>query len=542
MAEVIERLDSKKAWRWAVATRAALNSSADSLDSLNVFPIPDRDTGSNLRFTFHAALCSLERSASIKEAPLSIVTDALASASALNARGNSGVILSQMLRGLAEVLAENPQYDEEDLDAKGLALALARMAEHARQGVASPVEGTVLTVADAAAEGALSCARIGGSFNQVVAAALTAAECALQETPRTLPVLDQAGVVDAGGAGYVLMLRVLAETVTGGKAGQRRSDTEQNWKVASRTMTRDTHRTERPQGAGAATGASGNSAVHSREVMFTLPHIGLERRNLLCKELETVGDSVAVTGGANFTTVHIHTCEPGAALELARRHGTPQQVRVTDLHTGSKLLVVASEHTSRAVLTGSGLEVADPAVMKRSVVEEGLPADPEDTVVLIVDTTAQKVDSSPPDDDPRRFILTTGCVISTLAAASVYDSGRPGAENIRTMSLAARGCRTGLIQPSVNSETGGPATWVAVVEDEVVLGTHGETDAVLALTRFLLSPDSEILTLVIGAAADLGRCNSRAGLVALLKEQYPGVELRCLSSEAEEYAFLIGVE
>ena len=215
---MLERLSAADARRWAVVTRAALAARRAEIDALNVFPVPDGDTGTNLYLTFDGALDAVrtenERAGRVEPSSLAEECSALARAMLLTARGNSGVILSQVVRGFAEAIAESGVATA---DGPLVAAALARASERSWRAVTHPVEGTILSVAKAAAEAAAGSATLA----EATESALRGATEALALTTSQLPALQRAGVVDAGGAGYVLLLEALARVAheDGGAGG-----------------------------------------------------------------------------------------------------------------------------------------------------------------------------------------------------------------------------------------------------------------------------------------------------------------------------------
>src|SRR5690606_11836361 len=203
-------LELAAARRWALAARAALAEARDQIDALNVFPVPDGDTGSNMFLTFDGALDVLRGRYQAGQAPTTLHDGLalIARGMLLSARGNSGVILSQLSRGLFEAVAAAGPVEQ--VDPRVLADGFERADSLAWAAVSEPVEGTILSVSRAAARAAGKAAAAPGATVLTVAeAALEAAQEALAETPRQLPVLARAGVVDAGGAGFVVLLRAL---------------------------------------------------------------------------------------------------------------------------------------------------------------------------------------------------------------------------------------------------------------------------------------------------------------------------------------------
>ena len=205
--DVLDQLDAPAVRRWSIAAADALAEHQAEIDELNVFPVPDGDTGTNLALTLRAACDALAADAATTAAD---ALRTLARGAVLGARGNSGVIISQILRGFADAV------DGSVCDAPGLQAALRQAADHAYAAVAEPLEGTILTVARAAADAAATAPAT--ALGDVIKAAVAGASDALDRTTEQLPALARAGVVDAGGRGLVVLLDSLAGVVTGVRA------------------------------------------------------------------------------------------------------------------------------------------------------------------------------------------------------------------------------------------------------------------------------------------------------------------------------------
>jgi uncharacterized protein len=265
--------------------RDALREHADALNRLNVFPVPDSDTGTNMLRTMDAVVDALPA----EGADLATTCRAIADGALLGARGNSGVILSQVLRALTGVLAEGGD----------VAAALGASAAAARRAVPEPVEGTILTVADAAA-----CAARGASPAAVFESARAAAGTALARTPEQLPVLAQAGVVDAGGAGFLLLLDAALAVLDG------------------RPIPGP------PTGAGPACAWPVTGPRYEVTYLLAAAEPAVDA---LRTRLGRLGESVAVSGAEGRWSCHVHTDDPDAAVAAGEEAGTPSRVEVVDL-------------------------------------------------------------------------------------------------------------------------------------------------------------------------------------------------------------------
>jgi DAK2 domain fusion protein YloV len=289
---------------------AAVRLLAESLDRhrgelnrLNVYPVPDGDTGNNLVATLASVTARLPG-----DSERSSVVEAICTGSLLGGRGSSGVILGQALRELVKALPENS-------DGAGLATGLEAAAAGARKAVADPVEGTILTVADDAARAARSAAAESGSLAAVAQAAGAEGRRSLARTPSLLPALARAGVVDAGGLGYVLLLDSLSQAVTG--KGSATPPLELPAPVLATGVTREAPAAE--------------PAQSGRFEVLCLLKAAAERVDLLREQWLALGDTVAFAGGGGTWRGHVHTDAIGRALAAVEQAGTIVEVEITDL-------------------------------------------------------------------------------------------------------------------------------------------------------------------------------------------------------------------
>ncbi|MCU1537584.1 MAG: hypothetical protein JWP82_1935, partial [Humibacillus sp.] len=349
-------LDVPAVRRWALLTRSVFAARRVEIDALNVFPVPDGDTGTNLFLTYDGAV---ERLLAHDARGAGDLLDAFASALLWTARGNSGVILSQLARGLAEACA-----DVEVVDGPLLAVALGRAEQRARQAVTDPQEGTILTVARAMASSAAEVVTSGeaGSADEtllyaVSLAALEASREALARTPEQLEVLARAGVVDAGGAGLVILLECLERICSGqrgrpsgadpsGRRGRFRPERIGPSFAAARA---DDHASGwgggegdpagPTQDGGSGIGAGDSSPAY--EVMYLLADADEESVERLRGRLVELGDSVLVVGGGAEWNIHAHVDDAGAAVEAGIVAGRPHRVRISRLERDPALVGAA---------------------------------------------------------------------------------------------------------------------------------------------------------------------------------------------------------
>ncbi len=312
--QTVERLGAGDVVAVVTAYRDALRLHQEAINRLNVYPVPDGDTGTNMALTLQAVAEALPPAG----ADLDAVTAAISRGSLMGARGNSGVILSQILRGLAEAIR-----DAGGVDGAAIADGLARAADGAYKAVQRPVEGTILTVVRAAAEGAATqLAQAGAGLVAVIDAARVAAADALARTPDMLPALKEADVVDSGGTGLLLLIDAFLHIADG------RPMPVPDPVEAAGTPAADAPERSRPAGTGAPHEAA--TAGCRYEVMYLLEAADGSIPSFR-QVWSGIGDSIVVVGDAGTYNCHIHTDDIGAAIEAALEVGRPRQVRVTDL-------------------------------------------------------------------------------------------------------------------------------------------------------------------------------------------------------------------
>ena len=322
-------LDGRAYAKFVIAGSYFVRKYRQVLNDLNVFPVPDGDTGTNMYLTVRQAAIEAAKQ---RSAPINKVAEAAAEGSLMGARGNSGVIISQMLRGFAHHVRHRSEIDT-FLFATGMREAV----QAARQALVRPVEGTILSVADAAADAAYKLALHEKDFYRLCNGVLRAANDALERTPEQLPVLKEAGVVDAGGAGLVYFLegalRFLPENKAHATAFPRRPVKRAVFTPAQRVGERK----------------------------FCTEFI-LERSTCSARELRErlmpAGDSLIVAGEPPTLKVHIHTDDPAAVQALAEKHGAPVRVKVDDMERQHNVLIDAPvpEYSIVAVVPGTGFE------------------------------------------------------------------------------------------------------------------------------------------------------------------------------------------
>jgi uncharacterized protein len=570
----LERLDSRAARRWAMATRAAFAAHRAEIDDLNVFPVPDGDTGTNLYMTLDSAL---EASRGPREplpgpgrgAEATLADDAatLARATLLSARGNSGVILSQLVRGLSEVIAESAVAGNDDaeggssgidgIDGPTLAVAMRRASDRAYASVTRPVEGTILSVATAAASAAELAAATGSDLYAVARASLAAARMALAATTAQLPILASAGVVDAGGMGYVLVLEALERVIAGELATDRQP--EDAARIHPAALRAAAH-------ADLDRGSCGQRepGVPAYEVMYLLSDSTEEAVARLRVRLDALGDSVLVVGGEDLWNVHVHVDDVGAALQAGIQAGRPHRIVVTHFGDQQRAKTAHSARGPVAVVAcaaGEGLaEVFSKAGAVVVFNGPGLRASSGQLFDAIRSAGSRYVLVLPNDSDNQLAaeaaasaaswsglevqVVRSRSAVGGIAALAVFEPTASARDNLVAMSGAAGATRHGAVTVAVKESLTSvgwchPGDVLGVVDgDVVVIGKDLAVVGVDVVAR-LLAGGGELLTVINGAG---GGPEISAVVADSAREGRSDVEVSIIDGGQATYPLLLGVE
>ncbi len=535
---MLQVLDADAVRAWCTAALTALEAARSEIDDLNVYPVPDGDTGTNLVLTMQA----VAEAVAAAPADLPATVAALSRGGLMGARGNSGVILSQLLRGFGEALLEGDGGGA--TVARGMALA-SQLADAA---VAAPVEGTILTVAREAARGAAEAG--DASLTDVVAAARTAAEQALARTPEQLPALQAAGVVDAGGRGLCVLLEALQAVVTG---------------VA-------VHATPAPvvprDRSGLAAAREDGSEEFAYEVQYLLRDSSDAAVEQLKGSLAALGDSLVVIGVEDLYNVHVHVNDVGAALEAGVAAGTPFRVTVTrfedQVDSEEPLPVMNERPATRAVVAvaaGKGLTALFEAA-GATVVDGGPTANPStaevleavrrtgarEVVLLPNDGNVEAVARAAADEAGREglsvVVVPTRSAVQGLAALAVAEESSPLEDALAAMTAAAAATRYGEVTTAVREATTSagiclPGDALGLLAGTVVVVGAEVEWAARRLLDQALADGGDLVTLVLGATAADGLGDR---LTAHLAGAHPGVEVVVYDGGQPHHPVLLGVE
>ncbi|MCJ7724910.1 MAG: DAK2 domain-containing protein [Acidimicrobiia bacterium] len=551
-----------------------LRSQQAALNRLNVYPVPDGDTGSNMAATMETVVEHSEKASGMDE-----VAGAIAHGSLLGAQGNSGIILSQVLRAIAATLE-----GRDELDAGGFSEAIGRASSAAYQAVGRPVEGTILTVLRETAAAVAESDHT--DLAATVAVAYRVAEESLRRTPTLLPVLAEAGVVDAGGAGLLLLFAAVIEEVVG-ETPPLPTDLL--------SAEADLPRIDDPD-------KEASIADLRYEVMFLLdgPDGGGDR---LKEAWAGIGDSIVVVGGDGSWSCHIHTDHIGGAIEAGIAEGRPYRIKITDLaeqaaaaeiHGDSLFEPLPEARKAKvgvvAVAAGRGIigvfrqygvqgvvvggQTMNPSVGDLLTTVEAVPA----KTVIVLPNNKNVVPAAEQLDALTRktiHVIPTRSILQGITSLIGYEPGADAAVTVREMTDAFAGLTSGEMTRAVRDARTPAGTiragdWLGIVDGTVSVikpsgrssrvwgrleswtvgkGRHGrwteareqnaELEALIALMEATVHQDHEIVTLFTGHGA---RPEVAAGAAAWLAEERPAVTLQAVEGGQPLYPYLIGSE
>ncbi|MFL5829730.1 MAG: DAK2 domain-containing protein [Solirubrobacteraceae bacterium] len=501
------------------AALASLEARREEVNDLNVFPVADGDTGDNMVLTLRAVLQELDRLSNasedrtIDDIGRDEIVSSVARAALLGARGNSGVILSQLIRGAAEELASRPG---ELVDPVLISAALARAADQAYGSVREPAEGTILTVVrEMAVRVASELAHMqngrlqpdagdaeqNAMIAEVIEKALSAGQDSVKRGPDLLPVLREAGVVDAGGYALTVLLAGIVGALRG-------TDPPALDHHAAARVTHPQH----------------SSTTYRYCTNFAVTGSGLEQRRFV-QALERIGDSVLVVGDPTTLKVHVHTDDPNTATALFAESGTVSHLDVADMRaqvrqrderlTGevaqarTGALAVISGEGMRALFESLGVRVLDGGPTLNPSTYDLLAAihaiGAEEVVVLpnspnVIMAAERAAELS----DKRVHVVSSRSQQAGLAAAVSLDPGRGAADNAAAMAETLQRIRTGAVAPAARDDVQGrfrEGDAVGFVEEQIV--AWGRPRDTLRDVLEQLAPNAELITCLRGAEAPL---------------------------------------
>jgi len=559
---LITRCDGVLFRRSLLGSLTWLTANRDKVNELNVFPVPDGDTGTNMLLTLESAI---EEMGPDENSDLSQVAATVAHGALMGARGNSGVILSQVLRGFSQGVGENAS-----VDCKELAHAFAEATAVAYRGVTKPTEGTILTVARKVSEAALAKAEETEDIAELIQSVVSAAQRAVDDTPSQLAVLREAGVVDAGGYGLMVILEGFLKTVKGqeipttSKAARVPAPERQPAKVGA-------HALETPE----------EGWGFCAEFLIEAPSKPFDD---VRRELTPMGNSAVIVGDDSLIRVHIHTLDPGGLIVHATAYGTLQKLKVEDmtrqhheilahdppaqdedlasaappLRTNGYSSVPTGQVGVVAVAAGDGFRRIFEE-LGAGVVEGGQTMNPS-TEDLLAAVTANGADEVIILPNNKNVIMTAQQVCSLSSKAIKVVASRtvpqgisallnldPGAgleANSEAMSSALDGVQTIEVTKAVRSTSVGGlkiknGDMIALVNGKITRAGKDAQEVVDGALKGLKTDGFELCTIYAGAAV---QDDEAKDIVGHVRQHFPKLEVQLQRGEQDHYPYILSLE
>ncbi len=528
------------------------------VNDLNVFPVPDGDTGTNMSMTISAASAALEDMNITEETGIDEVSSAVASALLRGARGNSGVILSLLFRGLATGCKGH-----KEVDGVTLAEALSAGVDAAYKAVLKPTEGTVLTVSRMAAKAAKEAAKNGADTTEVLEAAFAEGEKTLAETPEMLPILKKAGVVDAGGKGYLVILEGMLDYLRSGVA----VEPDESAKFTDE-------------------GVADPVPLSEEDITFTYCTEFIVGRDpavtkdpdLLRSFLRTIGDSIVVVDDEEIIKVHVHTDHPGRAFEEALTYGMLEKTKVENMRLQfrqrqqkggkaeekkaeeSAIAAPENDYGFVAVAAGDGLAEVFSGLGCDHVVFGGQTMNPstDDIMAACLATPAKTVfvlpnnkniimaaeQAVPLVEDRKIVVIPTKTIPQGVSAALAFDPSMPEEDLTAAMTEMAQSVHTGQVTFAArDSDFDGheikEGQILALNEGKLAFVGTDINESALDLAVLLAGDGASFITVFYGA--DVTEDQQKA-LVAAIAEKLPDAEVSAVNGGQPIYHYILSVE
>ncbi len=525
-----------------------LTNRFQEIDALNVFPVPDGDTGTNMNLTFSAGVSDALKVHSEK---VFEIAKSLSKGLLMGARGNSGVILSQIFRGFYQGIDTF-----EVIDAMAMAEGFVKGSQVAYKAVMRPVEGTILTVLREAADNSKKHIDKNKdmTINEFMDYFIQQAEISLQNTPNLLPVLKEVGVVDSGGAGLLVIFE-----------GFRYALNDQPVKVME----------EKRQQVSVQASIENEEFGYCTEFIVRLSPEKMEffQEDNLRKSLARLGDSIVVVQDEDLVKVHVHTLTPGDALNLAQRHGEFVKLKIENMqeqhanildhdtmHANDVQEVApAKKYALVAVAAGEGISESFKELRVDTVISGGQTMNPatEDFVGVIEKLNAQHIFILPNNsniilaaqqaesilDEKDIHVLPTKSIPQGLAACIMFNPEATLEENLQEMNDAIKRTKTGSVtfaikDTTINNTEIKANQFMGLLNKEIVVSHEDKTHVLITLLDRLVSEDDEILTIIAGEDATQEEIDM---VVHYVEEKYP-IETEVIYGNQPIYSFLFGVE
>lgn len=531
-----------------------LSNNADKIDALNVFPVPDGDTGTNMNLSMTSGVNEVKQNESDNA---SAVANALAKGLLMGARGNSGVILSQIFRGFAKGMGS-----KETLDAKDFAEAFDAGVATAYKAVMKPVEGTILTVAKDAARAAVEAAETETEIIALMEKILSEAKASLKRTPDLLPVLKEVGVVDSGGQGLVTIYEGFLAALKGEELPEDTGiEMEELINAEHHKVTQDFMDT------------SEIVYGYCTEFMVKFEDDKLQNNpydeEKFRQELSEFGDSLLVVSDDEIVKVHVHSERPGDCLTLGQRFGSLINMKIENMREQHSAIVGKKEKDNKpkqkseyAVVTvamGNGLKTLFESLGVTVVIEGGQTMNPstQDIADAITSANAKKVIVLPNNKNIQMAaeqaaelseadvaVVPTRTIPQGISAMLVFDPEVDLVSNQQTMESASKEVKTGQITYAVRDTQIDGITiekdhFMGIEDGKIITSHESKQEAVKLLLNKLITEDDEILTILYGEDISQEEVDE---IEAFVEENFEDVEIEIHNGEQPIYSYIFSVE
>lgn len=542
-----------------IAGAKNLESKKEWINDLNVFPVPDGDTGTNMTLTIMSAAKEVS---GITNPTMATLSKAISSGSLRGARGNSGVILSQLFRGFTKEISKL-----EILDTESLAIATQRATETAYKAVMKPKEGTILTVAKAVSDKAAEVALDTDDLEEAIEKVITHAEYVLSKTPDMLPVLKEAGVVDSGGQGLVVVLRGMLDALTG--------------KVTDFEITSPVKKPDSDgKGVGAAIEDVDIKFGYCTEFIIMLDKEFNEKTETEFKAfLSSIGDSIVCVALDDIVKVHVHTNHPGQAFEKALEYGQLTKMKIDNMREEHNQKVIEKSEMQKAmaqeamkksallkdygfitIAPGKGLADIFKGLGVDEVIEGGQTMNPStEDILKAADNINAKVIYVLPNngniilaaqqaadiiEDKKLVVVPSKTVPQGITAMINFEMSRTEQENAEAMTSSMATVRTGQVTYAVrDTSIDGKEIHkddILGLADKGLAAVGKDIDAtVLELLDTMIDDDSELVSVYYGE--DITN-EQASGIVASIEEKYPDVDVELQEGGQPVYYYIVSVE
>jgi len=555
----IRNLDGKAFAEMVLYGARHLSQNANVVDALNVFPVPDGDTGTNMNLSMTSGAKEVEQ---IDAANIGKVAQSLSRGLLMGARGNSGVILSQLFRGFGKSIEQ-----KSEINAKEFAAAFQAGVDTAYKAVMKPVEGTILTVAKDAAKKAVLTAQTETDIIKVMEAVVNEAEASLERTPELLPVLKEVGVVDSGGKGLLYVYEGFLASLKGEKLSE---------KAAALPSLDDLVSAEHHKNAQSHMNTEDIEFGYCTEFMVKLDS---GKRNFnedaFRQDLSGFGDSLLVVSDENIAKVHIHAEYPGEVMTYAQKYGSLINMKIENMREQHSAILNQNKQEAAApaekapaekqpygvvtVAMGEGIAELFESIGATKVIEGGQTMNPstEDIVQAIKDANADTVVILPNNSNivmaanqaadvagQHVIVIPTKTVPQGMAALLAFNPALGADENQAAMLGAIGEVKSGQITYAVrDTNIDGidikKGDFMGILNGKIVETASDQLAAAKKLLAGMIDEDSEIVTVIKGEDAPEEEAEE---LAAFISETYEDVEVEVHDGKQPLYSYILAVE